>query len=708
MLRIANLLLIVAIVVLASTFVVTRTAQATPQPPHLFYGTVSVAGTPTSGLTVASTVGGTNFASGDTATASGGVYGQSPASQFSVLGDDVATLDTKEGGGAGDAISFTVNGVAATITVVSIGSFTGCSGVTKPTVGAEVSSFPFCAATVSAVNLNVTSIPPTPTPTPVPSSGGGGFAPAPAATATPTPLSGVLDLSGLSISPTTVAPGETVTIEFVATNSGPASLSEVVRVLLDGTSIGAYQVALGIGESQTFSQTLTRTEEKTYLVSVGTATDVSLLGGTFVVLLAPTPTPIPTATPTPAPSSGQTEVSVSTAVETTVEQTVVLDTALATALGTNVQVVVGTTNIVTTEAGSLRTSLTVVGLEAGAQITGTVNVQIGNITIVTEDGLGTGTMDLGGGLTVIADVQLISKDGVLDIEFVSPKLKFEPVAPETNQLLGGTALVTEIGAAFAVGLKALPDAASLVVEFAKDAESFVPDASTKFAAAAATAGGSIGNLQDDVAFVVQVTKGGITNQDLGDNTLTFKVSLGWYAARVAQGKSIVFAKIDDDGNVFTTAATCPVTGSSTVSCTGTFVGAAGGFSYFAIMAALLPTPTPTPVPPGVTVTPTPTPIPPTATPAPVPPTPTATVPPTPTRTPTPAPLPTSTPEPTATPTPTPTAAPAPVPTAMPTATPAPISDAGGDGGGLIIIIVIAAVVVVGGLGGFLFLRRRNA
>ena len=497
-----------------------------------------------------------------------------------------------------------------------------------------------------------------------------------------------------------------MTIEFAATNSGPASLSEVVRVLLDGTSIGAYQVDLEVGESQTYTQTVTRTEEKTYLVSVGTATDVSLLGGTFVVLLAPTPTPIPTATPTPAPSAGRTEASVSTAVETTAEQAAVLDTALDAALGANVQVVAGTTNTVTTESGSLRTTLTVIGLEAGAQITGTINVQIGNITITTEGGVGTGTMDLGGGLTVIADVQLISKDGALDIEFVSPKLKFDPVAPEADQLLGGTDLVTEIGAAFAVGLKALPDGASLVVEFAKDAEAFVPDASTKFAAAAAAAGGSIGNLQDDVAFVVQVTKGGITNQDLGDNTLTFKVSLGWYAARVAQGKSIVFTKIDDDGSVFTTAATCPVTSSSTVSCTGTFTGAAGGFSYFAIMAALLPTPTPTPVPPGVTVTPTPTPIPPTATPTPVPPTPTATIPPTPTRTPTPAPPPTSTPEPTATPLP--TAAPVLVPTATPTATPTPIPDAGGDGGGMMIIIVIAAVVVVGGLGGFLFLRRRGS
>ena len=125
MLRTANTLLIVAIVILASTLVVTRTAQATPQPPHVFFGIVSVAGTPSSGLTIAATVGGTNFASGDTATASGGAYGQSPASYFGGLGDDVQTLDTKEGGGAGDAISFTVNGVAATITVTSTGSFTG-------------------------------------------------------------------------------------------------------------------------------------------------------------------------------------------------------------------------------------------------------------------------------------------------------------------------------------------------------------------------------------------------------------------------------------------------------------------------------------------------------------------------------------------------------------------------------------------------------
>ena len=386
-----------------------------------------------------------------------------------------------------------------------------------------------------------------------------------------------------------------------------------------------------------------------------------------------------------------------------------LDTALDAAFGTDVQIVAMETAIVAPETGVLRATLTVIGLEAGAQITGTVNVQVGNITIATENGVGTGTIDLGGGLTVSGDVQLIARAGFLDIEFTNPKLRFEPVAPDTAQLTGGSSLVTEIGASFAVDLKQLPAGASLVIEYAKDATAFLADATTTFAAAAAQSGGTVGDLADDVAFVIQVTKSGITNDDLGDNALTFEVSKLWYLDRLVQGKSIVFVKVDDDGNVYTSIASCSDASDTATSCSATFTGAAGGFSVFAIMAIVLPPATPTPVP-----TATPTPVPPsvTATPTPVPTAPTATptIPPTPTRTPTPVPLPTSTPEPTATPTPVPpTATPVvavPEPTVAPT--PPPVSEPSGISIWLIAAIVIAGLAVIGGGAYFILGRRKPA
>jgi len=398
-----------------------------------------------------------------------------------------------------------------------------------------------------------------------------------------------------------------------------------------------------------------------------------------------------------------------------------LDTAFDTAFGTDVQIVAGETTIVAPETGKVRVTLTVIGLEAGTQVTGTVNVQVGNITITTENGAGTGTIDLGGGLTVSGDVQLVARDGTLDIEFANPKLRFEPDAPDTAQLTGGSSLVTEIGASFAVDLKQLPAGASLVIEYAKDATVFVADATTTFAAAAAQSGGTVGDIADDVAFVIKVTKSGITNDDLGDNALTFQVSKLWYLDRVVQGKSIVFVKIDDDGNVYSSIATCSDASDTATSCSATFTGAAGGFSVFAIMAVVLPLATATPVP-SATPTPvppaTPTPVPPpsvTATPTPVPTAPTAptvtpTIPPTPTRTPTPIPLATSTPEPTATPTPVPpTATPmvaAPAPTVAPT--PPPASEPSDIRMWLIAAIVFGGLAIVGGGGYFIFVRRRTA
>jgi hypothetical protein len=348
----------------------------------------------------------------------------------------------------------------------------------------------------------------------------------------------------------------------------------------------------------------------------------------------------------------------------------------------------------------------------GAQITGDVDLTVGNITIDTTDGVGTGEIQLDAGLKIVGKVTLAPKNGELDIVFEELRLIVEPEAPDATTLIGGSDEVTTIDVSFDVGLENLGEGAGLDISFAKDASQFVENVGTTFDLAAGQIfdGGVVADASD-IAFLVRVIMTNLTNVDLGSNTVAMEVDAAWVQARQAQGKSIAITKINDDGNVFASQATCVIAG-AVATCTVTFTGAAGGFSVFAVIAvSQAPTPTPTPTPtPGVG-TPTATPIPPTATPRPptatptVTPTATALPPATLTPTPVPPDLPTATPTPTLTPTPTPPATPTPT-VVVPTATPVPPEEDGG--GGLIIIIIVALVVVVGGGGGFFFLRSRSS
>ena len=361
------------------------------------------------------------------------------------------------------------------------------------------------------------------------------------------------------------------------------------------------------------------------------------------------------------------------------------------------------------EPGSIEVVLEVTGITEDDEFTGTVDLTLGNITIETEDGEGTGEIELAEGLTIVGDVTLVTGDGTLAIVFEDIRLVVEPDVPPTEQLLGGSAAVTHIDVTFDVDLEDLPEGASLEIAFAKSADAFVEDAGAIFQLAAEQIYGSgKGDIEDaveDVAFVVQVTRVGIENEDLGDNTITMEISREWYDARIAEGKTIVITKIADDGTVSAEEATCVVVG-DIATCQVTLTGDDGGFSVFAVIAVVqvaAPTATPTAIPPGVTVTPTPTPtpLPPTATPTAIPPG--VTVTPTPTLEPTPTPV----PEPTATPTPVPE--PTATPVVAPTATPVPPPEPDDDGTLIIAIFIIGAVVLIGGgAAAFFVLRGRRS
>ena len=330
--------------------------------------------------------------------------------------------------------------------------------------------------------------------------------------------------------------------------------------------------------------------------------------------------------------------------------------ALSNTLGEGVAVVQEPLEIISEERGVV-VSVSLTGHTAGQGINGDLDLTLGNLVVNSTNGTGTATIDLQGGLSVQGDASLqVTADGI-DVVIEDPHLIYEPEAPDTTALLGGSASVTEIGVVVNLELTTLPNNASISVQFALDASAFVANPGATFRQAAQGVGGILEDPVEDVGFVANFTKTVITNQHLGANDMTMLINEAWHAEKVTQGKAFHMTKIDDEGNVFTRPATCDAS-SNPVRCKSRFENEAGGLSVFALIAvAPAPTPTPTPTPPPV-ATPTATSVAvlatPTATPTTAPGTPTV-VPPTST--------PTSTPTPpvvaSVTPAPTPTAAPAP-------------------------------------------------
>ena len=697
------------VLALGVTLARTSVAQAIPQPPMIVLGSAVVGGNAAvAGLSMQAKINGTNRAQsilnnmGLPRTGSGGTVGRGAADDFQIAAD--ASEDGVTGGVNGDAISFLVAGEAATIEVLRNPSGVNCPGVAFPALGTSgLDTYPFCLGSVVELELSAAA---------APSGGGGGGGggggdPAPTATlpAGPAPV-GAISVLDLTIIPTEVNPGESVTLSMtVSETAGVAVTAAAVTIRVNGETDQVLNVALAAGGATIVTATVTRVVAGGYLVIAGTESVPDGPSGQFVVLSVVTPTP------NPAVSAGKQEVAIERAIVITEEQTEAASDALNTALGVAtggggaVTVVAGTVTVDVLEAGKLGARVEVTGLTAASVITGDVDLVIGNMEVNTNDGVGIGEIQVATGLKIVGDVTLVPQDGALLVVFDNPRLVVEPQAPDTAQLMGGSAEVTQIGVAFNVGLENLPEGASLEIEFAKDADAFVEDSTAVFALAAGNAiSGGVIESSDDIAFTVQVTRKNIQNSDLGDNSMQMQVNAGWVRGKQASGKIIVVTKLGDDGAVYTVVAPCVIF-RNTATCTAVFTGAAGGFSVFAVMA-VLQVATPTPLPPDVTVTPTPT-----ATAVPATATPTATPPGLPTATPSPTPTigPTTTARPTATATAGPTGTPTPAPpTVGPTATLVPDDGGGGGGSGLIIVIVIVVVILVGGAGGFLFMKGKGS
>jgi hypothetical protein len=132
------------VLVLALSLAAAGAVGAIPQAPHIFWGEVTINGSPApDGTTVSAHIGSLSWST----TTSGGSYGYAPT--FTVAADDPETPE-KEGGIEGDVIVFKVNGMLAANCFFKVDGETGLdlavqtctltmavsgSGITNPAVG---------------------------------------------------------------------------------------------------------------------------------------------------------------------------------------------------------------------------------------------------------------------------------------------------------------------------------------------------------------------------------------------------------------------------------------------------------------------------------------------------------------------------------------------------------------------------------------------
>ena len=237
-----------------------------------------------------------------------------------------------------------------------------------------------------------------------------------------------------------------------------------------------------------------------------------------------------------------------TQVEASEDDRETLRNAIAAAFDDDVDTAGAEIEVASTEKG-LVISLQVQGLTREEKPVGDFNLALDKVLITTTDGRGTARVDLGSGLTAEGDAIVDVTEGRIDVVIENPKLLFEPDGPEVSTLEGGSDAVVEIEVAFKVGLSRLPDDAALSVQFAKVASELLDDSASVLQLVAEGAGGSIENPDDDVAFLVKVTKDGITNEDLGTNDLAMTVSKAWYDRKLLEGKAIVYRQDRRPGRV---------------------------------------------------------------------------------------------------------------------------------------------------------------
>ncbi|MFQ6028698.1 MAG: hypothetical protein ACE5Q6_14520, partial [Dehalococcoidia bacterium] len=226
-------------------------------------------------------------------------------------------------------------------------------------------------------------------------------------------------------------------------------------------------------------------------------------------------------------------------------------------------------------------------------LTGDIDFTLGNLQVETEDGHLTASLSLGNGLTLLGSKLVGNREGMLELIFENPRLQYEAVPPGVAELAGGDSDIDHIGASLKIQLKNLPRDTFLTATFAKELGEIIQNSEGKLDLLAQSMEQPVRILEEDVAFLVEVGKNSITNDDLGDAEVTLEVSRSWYESKLAEGKAIFIAKFDDQGNPLTppqeVTDQCVITREGlAVACRSWFTGAKGGLSGMALMAIELP------------------------------------------------------------------------------------------------------------------------
>ena len=119
--------------------------------------------------------------------------------------------------------------------------------------------------------------------------------PPPETTETPAPSPAAFSLGSLTILPSEVTAGGTVTISVNVANTGGETGTYIVTLKIDDVVEASQEVSIDAGASQEVTFTVSKDVAKTYSVDVN-----GLVGGTFVVMEeTPAPPPAPPASPAP-------------------------------------------------------------------------------------------------------------------------------------------------------------------------------------------------------------------------------------------------------------------------------------------------------------------------------------------------------------------------------------------------------------------------
>lgn len=254
---------------------------------------------------------------------------------------------------------------------------------------------------------------------------------------------------------------------------------------------------------------------------------------------------------------------------------------------------------VVTKSGpdGIRMAIPVQGLSALDELVGSLNLDVGSMSLDVLDGNGTAEIQLANDIAIVGQASLTASNDELNIEISSPVLKYSPATVDDGSFNSATNAIEDVGVSFEVGVGLLPADAELKTTYSADPTKLAATAGTSFAL----------NADDDLAYFVTVEKTGISQSDLGDNVVNMNVSLDWLDATVAAGKEIVITKVSDTGQQYSETAQCERLAEIAV-CTASFTGAAGGFSLFAIYGSVNTNPQPVPQP-LMTATPQPAPTP---------------------------------------------------------------------------------------------------